>query len=204
MQPHQNNRKYLLDRVGESLGLLYDRHWPYRQPVTARGVRTSALHERLESRGACFGEVAGWERPNWYAPEGVEPVYEYSYKRQNWFDYSAAEHMAMREGVGLLDQFEFGRFDRVGNGHVDRVIGPRHEPSGEVRKGAAMKGHGRLGPQFVGPDAEQIRPRRVDGRESLWSHETTVLAPRTAEIGQIGRKKGKPRGVVIVADTTAS
>ena len=109
-QPHQNNRKYLLDRVGESLGLLYDMHWPYRQPVTARGVRTSALHERLEARGACFGEVVGWERPNWYAPEGVEPAYEYSYKRQNWFEYSAAEHMAMREGVGMLDQTSFAKY----------------------------------------------------------------------------------------------
>ena len=110
MQPFQNNRAYLYDRVGESLGLLYDMHWPYRQPETARGVRTSPLHERLEARGACFGEVAGWERPNWYAPEGVEPKYEYSYKRQNWFEYSAAEHMAMREGVGLLDQTSFAKF----------------------------------------------------------------------------------------------
>ena len=110
VQPFQNNSKYLLDRVSESLGLLYDMHWPYRQPETARGVRTSPLHERLAERGACFGEVAGWERPNWYAPKGVEPVYEYSYKRQNWFDYSAAEHRAVRAGVGLLDQTSFAKF----------------------------------------------------------------------------------------------
>ena len=110
MQPFQNNRKYLLDRVSETLGLLYDMHWPYRQPETARGVRTSPLHERLAERGACFGEVAGWERPNWYAPKGTNPVYEYSYKRQNWFVHSAAEHMAVREGVGLLDQTSFAKF----------------------------------------------------------------------------------------------
>jgi 4-methylaminobutanoate oxidase (formaldehyde-forming) len=110
MQPFQNNSKYLLDRVTESLGLLYAMHWPFRQPTTARGVRTSPLHERLAARGACFGEVAGWERPNWYAPEGVEPVYEYSYGRQNWFEHSAAEHHAIRHGVGLLDQTSFGKF----------------------------------------------------------------------------------------------
>ena len=110
MQPFQNNAKYLLDRVSESLGLLYDMHWPYRQPETARGVRTSPLHERLAERGACFGEVAGWERPNWYAPEGVDAVYEYSYKRQNWFEHSAAEHRAVRTGVGLLDQTSFAKF----------------------------------------------------------------------------------------------
>lgn len=110
MQPFQNNKTYLYHRASEALGLLYDIHWPYRQPETARGVRHSPLHERLKQRGACFGEVAGWERPNWYAPAGVEPKYEYSYKRQNWFDYSAIEHKAVREKVGLLDQTSFAKF----------------------------------------------------------------------------------------------
>jgi 4-methylaminobutanoate oxidase (formaldehyde-forming) len=110
VQPHQNNKTYLFHRASEALGLLYDMHWPYRQPETARGVRTSPLHEALAARGACFGEVAGWERPNWYAPDGVEPKYAYSYKRQNWFPYSAAEHRAVREAVGLLDQTSFAKF----------------------------------------------------------------------------------------------
>ena len=110
VQPFQNNKAYLYHRASEALGLLYDLHWPYRQYETARGVRLSPLHERLKERGACFGEVAGWERPNWYAPDGVEPKYEYSYKRQNWFDHSAAEHRAVREAVGLLDQTSFAKF----------------------------------------------------------------------------------------------
>ncbi|HEX4898261.1 MAG TPA: aminomethyltransferase family protein, partial [Candidatus Limnocylindrales bacterium] len=55
------------------------------------------------------GEVAGWERANWYAPAGVEPRYEYSYGRQNWFPWSAEEHRAVREGVGLFDQTSFGK-----------------------------------------------------------------------------------------------
>ena len=60
----------------KSLGLLYAMHWPFRQPETARGVRRSLLHDRLAARGACFGEVAGWERANWFAPAGVEPRYD--------------------------------------------------------------------------------------------------------------------------------
>jgi 4-methylaminobutanoate oxidase (formaldehyde-forming) len=72
-------------------------------------VRRSPLHDRLAARGACFGEVAGWERANWYAPEGVEPRYEYSYGRQNWFPYAAEEHRATREGVALFDQTSFGK-----------------------------------------------------------------------------------------------
>jgi len=108
--PFQRNRSYLRDRTVETLGLLYAMHWPFRQPETARGVRRSILHDRLAAHGACFGEVAGWERPNWYAPPGAKPEYEYSYGRQNWFDYSAAEHNAVRNAVGLFDQSSFAKF----------------------------------------------------------------------------------------------
>ena len=105
-----NNPAYLRDRTGEALGLLYAMHWPHRQPESVRNVRQSPLHQRLVSQGACFGVVAGWERPNWYAPEGVDPVYEYSWGRQNWFSHSAQEHMAVRQAVGLFDQTSFAKF----------------------------------------------------------------------------------------------
>jgi 4-methylaminobutanoate oxidase (formaldehyde-forming) len=108
--PFQGNRKYLRDRVSETLGLLYATHWPFRQYETARGVRKSPLFDRLSAMGACHGEAFGWERPNWYAPAGVEPRYRYSYGRQNWFEYSAAEHRAVRETVGLFDQSSFAKF----------------------------------------------------------------------------------------------
>jgi 4-methylaminobutanoate oxidase (formaldehyde-forming) len=104
MQPFQTNRRYLRDRSVEALGLLYAMHWPFRQVETARGVRRSPVHDRLVALGACLGEGGGWERPNWYAPEGVEPVYEYTYGRQNWFEHSAAEHRACREGAAYFDQ----------------------------------------------------------------------------------------------------
>jgi glycine cleavage system T protein len=110
VMPFQSNRRYLRDRTVETLGLLYAMHWPYRQPETARGVRRSVLHDRLASRGACFGEVAGWERPNWFAFPGEEAAYKYSYSRQNWFDNSAAEHRAVRQNVGLFDQSSFAKF----------------------------------------------------------------------------------------------
>jgi glycine cleavage system T protein len=114
VMPFQRNRRYLKDRTVESLGLLYAMHWPFRQPETARGVRKSALHDRLLAHGACFGETAGWERPNWFAPKGVEARYEYSYGRQNWFEHSAAEHHAVRTGVGLFDQSSFGKYVLAG------------------------------------------------------------------------------------------
>jgi 4-methylaminobutanoate oxidase (formaldehyde-forming) len=114
VMPFQRNRRYLQDRTVETLGLLYAMHWPFRQPDTARNVRKSVLHDRLAARGACFGETAGWERPNWYAPKGVVPQYQYSYGRQNWFEYSAAEHHAVRNAVGLFDQSSFGKYILAG------------------------------------------------------------------------------------------
>ncbi|MBC7780108.1 MAG: FAD-dependent oxidoreductase [Proteobacteria bacterium] len=108
--PFHGGADYLRERTTETLGLLYDMHWPYRQYESARGVRHSALHDRLAAAGACFGEVAGWERPNWYAAPGSAPRYAYSYGRQNWFDASAAEHHAVRNAVGLFDQSSFAKF----------------------------------------------------------------------------------------------
>jgi 4-methylaminobutanoate oxidase (formaldehyde-forming) len=110
LQPFQANRAYLGARVTESLGLLYAMHWPYRQYETARNVRLSPLHQRLADLGACFGEVAGWERANWFAAPGDTPAYAYSYGRQNGFAPSAAEHRAVREAVGLFDMTSFGKF----------------------------------------------------------------------------------------------
>ncbi len=109
MQPFQKNRTYLRNRVTETLGLLYADHFPYRQMASARGIRRSPLHEHLKARGAVFGEVAGWERANWFARLGQERDYFYSWQRQNWFDNSRAEHMAVRTGVGLFDMTSFGK-----------------------------------------------------------------------------------------------
>jgi glycine cleavage system T protein len=119
--PFQINRKYLQARVAETLGLLYATHWPFRQYESARGARKSALHDRLASAGACFGEAFGWERANWYAPAGVEPKYEYSYARQNWFEHSAHEHRAVRSAVGLFDQSSFAKF-RLEGKDATRVL----------------------------------------------------------------------------------
>lgn len=108
-QPFQKNRRYLRERVTETLGLLYADHFPYRQMATARGVRRSPLHEHLKAQGAVFGEVAGWERANWFADQGQDRTYRYSWQRQNWFDNQRAEHLALRRGVGLLDMTSFGK-----------------------------------------------------------------------------------------------
>jgi heterotetrameric sarcosine oxidase gamma subunit len=107
--PWQDNDQYLQDRVVETLGIGYQDHWPFRQPSTARGVKKSVLHDRLAAAGACFGESAGWERPNWYARPGQRAAYEYGWGRQNWFENNAEEHAAVRERVGVFEQSSFAK-----------------------------------------------------------------------------------------------
>jgi 4-methylaminobutanoate oxidase (formaldehyde-forming) len=102
LMPFQNNAKYLYDRTVELLGWQYI-SWPNLQPETARDARRSAIHDRLAAAGAFFGSSVGWEYPDWLAPEGIEPRVTYSWGRQNWFEYAAAEHRAAREGVVLMD-----------------------------------------------------------------------------------------------------
>jgi len=118
MQPFQGNRHYLFERSKETLGLLYADHFPYRQKASARGVRRTPFHHQLKEQGAVFGELAGWERANWFAAPGQDKDYKYSWKRQNWFENSAAEHRAVRENVGMYDMSSFGKI---------RVEGPDAE-----------------------------------------------------------------------------
>jgi len=110
IHPFQSVKQYVRDRVSESLGLLYAMHWPYRQAETARGVRRSPIHQYTKDLGAVFGEVNGWERPNWYARGGVKPEYEYSYGRQNWFPCAEYEAKQLMTNCAFFDQASFAKF----------------------------------------------------------------------------------------------
>lgn len=108
--PWQQNTSYVHDRVKESVGILYEHHYPNRQRTTARPAICSPLHDRLKANGACFSMIAGWERADWFAPEGVDPVHEYSWGRANWFGPQGEEHKAVRHGVGMYDLTSMGKF----------------------------------------------------------------------------------------------
>jgi 4-methylaminobutanoate oxidase (formaldehyde-forming) len=110
----QANESYLHERTKEALGRLYAMHWPNLQATTARDIRRSPLYDRLAAAGACFGELVQWERANWFAPPGVQPVDEYSFGRQNWFPYAAEEHAAAREAVALFDLSSFAKIEVTG------------------------------------------------------------------------------------------
>ena len=114
--PHQVNRRYLESRVTETLDVSYEIHWPYQERQQARGLRLSPLHAQMEATGAVFGEVAGWERANWYAVgagagRSQEP---YTFGRQPWFEAVREEHRAVRENVALFDVSSFGKLRVLG------------------------------------------------------------------------------------------
>jgi len=108
--PFHGSPEFLRERASEGVGVHYFIAFPNRELETGRGLRLSPLYERLRDRRACFGNKMGWERANWFAPEGVPLETVYSFGRQNWFPYVAAEHRGCREAVAVFDQTSFSKF----------------------------------------------------------------------------------------------
>ena len=135
LHSYQANPEYRATRTVESLGMVYQCHYPTRSMQTARGAKTSAFHDRLAARGAYFRDVSGWESPDWYAPSGQSPTVEaLSWGRQHWFDWWAVEHRAARENVICMDMSFMSKFlvqgrdagrllQRLSANHVDGEAG---------------------------------------------------------------------------------
>ena len=108
------DRAFARDRTLEAYGKHYTIGFPHEEYQSGRPKLVSPLYERLQKAGACFGSKLGWERPNWFAPKGMEAKDVYSMGRQNWFDAVGAEHKATREKAGLFDQSSFAKFELRG------------------------------------------------------------------------------------------
>ena len=115
------NNRWLKDRVAEVLGLHYAVPWPNREMETARPFRCSPVHDRLAAAGASFGSKMGWERPNFFAPDGESPELEYAWGKPSWLPWSAAEHRATREAVAVFDQTSFSKYVVDGPGALEAL-----------------------------------------------------------------------------------
>jgi 4-methylaminobutanoate oxidase (formaldehyde-forming) len=114
--PYHKSRKYNVGRTTEIYGKHYTIHWPAEEHHSARGVRRSPLYFPLKEKGAVYGAKYGWERANWFAPEGVAPEDDLTFEIPNWFEHVAAEHKNARENVVLIDQSSFCKLEVEGPG----------------------------------------------------------------------------------------
>ncbi|GAA6201499.1 FAD-dependent oxidoreductase [Aquicoccus sp. SU-CL01552] len=194
MHPFQGNKRYLVERATETLGLLYADHYPFRQKASARGVRRSPLHAHLAERGAVFGELAGWERANWFARPGQAAEYEYTWKRQNFFDNVAGELAAVRGGVGMYDMTSFGKLRIEGpdaEAFLNHVCGADLSvPAGKIVYTQFLNAHG-------GIEADVTVTRLSETAYLV----VTPAATRLADETWLRRHLGEYRAVII--DVTA-
>lgn len=119
--PPHRSRRWVLERTIEETGRHYTISWPGEENESARPARISPVYERLRAAGACFGEKLGWERANWFAHFGEEPVDRYTFARPVWFESVAYEHQACRERVALFDQSSFAKFIVAGPDAADAM-----------------------------------------------------------------------------------
>jgi 4-methylaminobutanoate oxidase (formaldehyde-forming) len=113
-QKFHSSKKFIMNRVTETLGDLYGMHWPYKQHNTSRNQRLLPYHDELKQAGACFGQSGEYERPMWYALDNVKSEYEYSFNYQNW--YLSVEHECKNtiENVGLFELSPFSKYEIKG------------------------------------------------------------------------------------------
>ena len=112
-RPHFDT-DWVRTRTVEAYGKHYTMAWPFEENSSGRPCRKSPLYDTLKDKGACFGEKLGWERPNWFATDGMEAKDIYSFDRQNWFNSVGEEHKAGREAAVLFDQTSFAKFTLKG------------------------------------------------------------------------------------------
>ncbi len=108
------DRRWVCDRTLEAYGKHYTISFPHEEYASGRPRIVSPLYERLKTHNAVFGSKLGWERPNWFAPPGVDPVDIYSMGRQTWFGPVGEEHRHVREAVGIFDQSSFAKYELTG------------------------------------------------------------------------------------------
>ena len=110
------SRAYLKTKNEEAYANVFTTHFHDEERPACRPLRTMPCYDRMKEKGAVFGHVFGWERPNWFAPEGVEPRDVWSFRRTNYFEHVGNECKNVMENVGVLDMSAFAKFRVSGPG----------------------------------------------------------------------------------------
>jgi len=113
---HAGSKSFLVAKAVDTYEREYAIRFPYEERMVGRPVKTSGLYDRLKARGAVFGERSGWERPLWFAPQGIEAKDELTFARPPWLRFVEKECIDVRNNVGVLDQTSFAKFEVSGSG----------------------------------------------------------------------------------------
>ncbi len=108
--------EYAARKNEEAYEHVYILHHPDEEREACRPLRTAPCYDRVRAQGAQFGQVNGWERPNYYAPQGFDDHAARSFRRGGWWSYAVEEARAVREGVGMLDATAFAKHRVAGPG----------------------------------------------------------------------------------------
>ena len=113
-QKFHSSKKFIMNRVTETLGDLYGMHWPYKQHETSRNQKLLPYHNDLKNAGACFGQSGEYERPMWFALNNSKPEYDYSFNYQNWYPSVEYECKNTIENAGLFELSPFSKYEIKG------------------------------------------------------------------------------------------
>ena len=119
---------YLVSKNEEAYENVFTIHYPDEERSACRPAKTSPIHDRLADLGAVWGQRYGWERPNWFAPEGVEPVDDWSFRRSKYFEHVGSEHNNIRNNIGIIDITSFSKFRVSGESaetYLDNMVARR-------------------------------------------------------------------------------
>ena len=120
-QKFHSSKRFIMQRVTETLGDLYGMHWPYKQHQTSRDEKLLPYHNKLKEVGACFGQSGAYERPMWYSLNGKKPDYQYSFNFQNWYPSVEYECNNTIKNVGLFELSPFSKYEIKGELAFDEL-----------------------------------------------------------------------------------
>jgi len=102
-------KSYLKQKNEEAYANVFTIHYPDEEREAGRPLRTAPCYDRLKSMGAVFGHKFGWERANWFAPEGVPQQDSWSFRRSGWFEHVGHEVKHVSAHCGVLDMSAFAK-----------------------------------------------------------------------------------------------
>jgi len=147
------NKGYVKLKNEEAYEHVFIIHYPDEERPAARPAKTSPIHDRLDALGAVWGQRYGWERPNWFAPEGVERKDVWSFRRTNHFEHVGNECRLVREKVAIIDITSFTKHRVAGTGAeawLDGLVANRvPQRDGAIRLAHALTVRGGVRSEFT-------------------------------------------------------